>query len=63
MTEQQHAARLAQVDKELTELLHDIRLKADRIEQTAPGSLHAFDLEAYARRLRSTRDYLRELEP
>lgn len=61
MTDQQRDARLHQIDRELTDTLEDMQAKAKHLHGIHEGSEWPHDLEAYARRIESTRDYLREL--
>lgn len=64
MNKNERQSRLAQVDRELTRTLEDMRAVHDVLADypvTDPRSLHADELARYARQLESTRDYLREV--
>lgn len=63
MTDQQRAARLAQALRELSELADWLETKAAHLHELGGRGEWPYDLQTAARRVSSTRDYLRELEP
>ena len=65
MTDQQHAARLAQADRELSRHVAELRNLARLLhkQETADPAWIARELSRTAGLVESTRDYLRELEP
>lgn len=63
MTDQQRAARLAQALRELSELAGELETKAAHLHELGDRGEWPHDLQTAARRVASTRDYLRELEP
>lgn len=69
MTDQQHAhrlahaLRLAQALRELDQIADELAAKAANLQELGDRGEWPHDLQTYARRVASTRDYLRELEP
>ena len=61
MTDQQRAAQLAQALRELAELVEDMNAKAAHLHELGDRGEWPHDLQSYARRLDSTRDYLLDL--
>lgn len=61
MTDKQRAARLEQALRELDGLVGDMRSKAKHLHELGDRGEWPHDLETYAARVASTRNYLREL--